>query len=242
MDFDIKYFDTDIKPLLSTFEKSNLSAEYGRGIDIYLNRLKYIGLENKDHILDAGGGAGNWSIPLSLLNKNVKLIDINEKRLLTAYLMSKKAAIDNLDIEFMSIEDLKFKRNYFDAIICYSVIMFSNIEKTLAEFHRVLKHGGYLYIQTDLWRWYLSKEFLGKTSLFSSKMMRFFVKTLIKGSPRLLTKNKFLNFLNSSGFEVINYGQDGDASFSLDRDSLYKHRFYETKKNPLLLEVCAKKI
>ena len=242
MDFDIKYFDTDIKPLLSSFEKSNLSAEYGRGIDIYLKRLKYIGLEKKDRILDAGGGAGNWAIPLSLLNKNVNLIDINERRLLIAHLLAKKAAITNLDIEFMSIEDLKFKENNFDAIFCYSVIMFSNIEKTLFEFHRVLKHGGYLYIQTDLWRWYLSQEFLGGTKILSTKMLKFFVKSMIRGSPRLLTINKFLNMLKSTGFDIISYGQDGETSFLEDRESLKKHRFYKLKKIPLLLEVCARKI
>ena len=44
---------------------------WNTNIEIYSNRLKAIGFENQEKVLDAGFGMGQWIIALSELNTNV---------------------------------------------------------------------------------------------------------------------------------------------------------------------------
>ena len=92
-----------------------------------------------------------------MVNNHVELVDVADGRLLIAQKMINHLAIQNITIRNMSIEETIYPNNHFDAVVCYSVIMFTNVKKTLCEFRRILKPGGKLFIQADLWRWYFGQ-------------------------------------------------------------------------------------
>lgn len=113
----------------------------------YRERLKKLGFFGKDKtLLDAGCGAGYWAIAASHLNKQVFGIDITEKYLSYAKTLKKNFHRQNINLKLGKIENLPYHDNFFDFIICYSVWMFTDKEKTLKEFRRVLKPGGKLYL------------------------------------------------------------------------------------------------
>lgn len=243
INFDLKFYEKEIKPLLNNHDAENWSIEFERGVENYLKRINKIGLDLEGVILDAGGGAGNWSIPLSIVNKHVELIDIADGRLLIAHQMCKQLSIENITLRHMSIEKMVFPNQHFDAILCYSVIMFTNVEKTLNEFYRVLKPGGRLYIQADLWRWYLRHASHAKTSK-TNYLTKFLLKKLIFGKPILLTQKSFKSMIKKAGFELVGIGQDGETSFDSDSKSLSVKSFYEpqTVGREEIIEVCATRI
>ena len=96
-----------------------------------------------------------------MVNNHVELVDVADGRLLIAQKMINHLAIQNITIRNMSIEETIYPNNHFDAVVCYSVIMFTNVKKTLCEFRRILKPE-VNFIQADLWRWYFGQGFLPK--------------------------------------------------------------------------------
>ena len=240
--FDMKYFNEVVTPLLSPHEVENWSAEFGRGLDVYLKRIERIGITGQDTVLDAGGGAGNWSIPLSMLNRKVELIDIQDSRLMIANNMIKRLSINNININNMSIEDLRFPDNHFDTIVCYSVIMFTDIKKSLAEFNRVLKPEGSLFVQTDLWRWYWGQGFPSNVNKLTYSV-RFIAKKILFDRPAMLTIKRFRRMIESAGFQIVSIDQDGETSFLSEKKKCPKTGWIPTRPQGReeLIEVCATK-
>ena len=139
----------------------------------------------------------------------------------------------------MSIEETIFPNNHFDAVVCYSVIMFTNVQKTLNEFLRILKPGGKLFIQADLWRWYFGQ---GKPK-YANKVnyvVKLILKKILLGKPVFLTQSSFKLMLEKAGFELFGVGQDGETSFDLDSKCLVAESFYEPRKigKEEIIEVC----
>ena len=128
-------------------DNENICIMLGFPLDYYQKRLAKIGFSGKDKImLDAGCGAGHWSIAGSFLNKNVYGIDLTPKYLDYARALKKGLLRQNLELAEGRIENLPYKDDFFDYVICYSVWMFTDKNKTLEEFYRVLKPDGRLYI------------------------------------------------------------------------------------------------
>ena len=117
-DFDMYWFDQFQRKMIPPGEIEFAEIEYGRGLTSYIQRLEQIGLVNCENVLDAGGGIANWSSPAALLNEHVEIVDLSSTRLLTGYLMSKQMDIENVSFKHGSIEQLNFKNEQFDAIIC----------------------------------------------------------------------------------------------------------------------------
>ena len=238
--FDLNFFENEIKPLLNNHEAKNWSLEFERGVNSYLERLNRVGLNIDGDVLDAGGGAGNWAIPLSMVNNHVELVDVADGRLLIAQKMINHLAIQNITIRNMSIEETIYPNNHFDAVVCYSVIMFTNVKKTLCEFRRILKPGGKLFIQADLWRWYFGQG----TPKYANKVnyvIKLILKKIFFGKPVFLTQRSFKLMLERSGFELLGVGQDGETSFDLDSKCGSSESFYEPRKigKEEIIEVCA---
>ncbi len=140
---------------LSDYEADFFREEYGRGLTYYLKRLDRL-MFSGDKVLDAGCGVGQWSLALAQRFNQVQSVDINESRLASFQKILKGSSIQNVQVQKASITDLPFEENTFDAIFCYGVIMFTPIEQTLTEFHRILKPGGRVYLCLNAEGWYLS--------------------------------------------------------------------------------------
>jgi ubiquinone/menaquinone biosynthesis C-methylase UbiE len=239
--FDIGWFNAKIKPRLPPYSIVFAETEFGRGLPMYLDRINSVGLNNRGVVLDAGGGMGQWAIALAATNSQVEVVDISGERLLIGSLMSEQMGLNNINFNNASIEKLPYESDSFDAIVCYSVIMFTDIDKSLSEFFRVLKPGGRLYVMTDLWRWYFGQGAPDKSKL--KYVAKFFLKKLLFSSPALLTKKNFNRMVVGAGFNVVSSGQDGEASFNsrLILDS--RLQFYPSKPagEEEIWEVCAQK-
>ncbi len=207
-------FPDEILSLLSDYEKSFINAEFGitRTLNDYLEKIDYLGLKGYNNILDAGCGMGQWSLALSKVNASVNGVDISSSRLLIAKELMRKNNISNVNLQFSSLESMPYADNTFDGIFCYSVIMFTDIPKTLKEFYRVLKPNGKIYIMTDLWPWYY---YMKKNRSVYLSLLRMLMNTvLLKTNNRFYNKNWFLKQMTKAGFISIHSYDEGYGTFN----------------------------
>ncbi|MGG4462632.1 class I SAM-dependent methyltransferase [Micromonospora provocatoris] len=113
------------------------------GFELTKEMLKYVPITSTSNLLEVGCGSGKTA--LYLYNKykcSIDTIDINERMLIHA-----KKRFNNKKIPInlfqASAEKLPFQENVYDFIISESVTSFTNVDKSLSEYARVLKEGGY---------------------------------------------------------------------------------------------------
>ena len=153
-----------INQFFSSFDFSELMSEkdskfakrcFGAGIEKYVNRLKQISFTNKNSVLDAGCGFGQWSLALSLLNSEVTSIDFSQKRV--NFLNKIKNNLPNTKINAFQgeIESIDLKPNQFDLIFCYGVIFLCDWKLALSKLINLLKPGGRIYVNANDIGWYI---------------------------------------------------------------------------------------
>ena len=121
---------------------------------VYADRLRAIGFDGLDQVLDAGCGFGQWTLQLARMNKAVSAIDVDSGRLLFLHELL-QAEGHHANLSWSTISDLAFDDESFDGIFSYSVIFIGDWKKCLAEFHRVLKPGGRLYFNFNEIGWFI---------------------------------------------------------------------------------------
>lgn len=236
-------FPVGILPMLSDYERSFVELEFGnkRKLQDYIDRINYLGLNQQGKILDAGCGMGQWTLAFAKLNEFVSSIDISSSRIMVANELMKANGINNVNIQYAPIEKIPYNNDTFDAVFCYSVIMFTNIPKTLSEFYRVLKPNGKLYVMTDLWPWYyyMNKSF--GTYLSLAKMLKNTV--FFKNNNRFFSKKWFLNKVSEAGFKSIESFNDGFGSFNGNKNPNSNTIFYpqDPSKMTVITEILAHK-
>jgi len=119
--------------------------EFGRGLDYYLRRVDRLLLSGK-RALDAGCGMGQWSLALARRYEEVDALDLDERRLAVLQNLADRLAVSNVRPRAGSVEELPYEAERFDCVFCYGVIMFTDLGRTLAEFARVLRPSGRLYL------------------------------------------------------------------------------------------------
>jgi demethylmenaquinone methyltransferase/2-methoxy-6-polyprenyl-1,4-benzoquinol methylase len=121
------------------------------GIDIRWRKkaVKLLESEKPKMILDVATGTGDFAIQTLSLNPDKVIgIDISEGMLEVGRKKMMERGYD-AQIELLSgdSENLPFEQNKFDAVIvAFGVRNFENLEKGLAEMHRVLKPGGRMVV------------------------------------------------------------------------------------------------
>lgn len=143
----------------SDAERHFLRFEFERGIDYYVKRLDRLMLHG-DAMLDAGCGAGQWSLAAARRFAQVDAIDLSERRLDILRALAAQTGADNIRVSRGSIEQLPYADDSFDVVVCYGVMMFTTVTATLAEFQRVLRPGGRVYVclNGDGWSRHLIAE------------------------------------------------------------------------------------
>lgn len=218
--------------------KDELSA--GRSKEYYQSRLKALGFENMDRVLDAGCGTGQWSVALASLNKRIDAIDVDDDCLRFTSLLASSGNAANCYVQKASIAALPFTDNSFDGITCYSVLMLCGKHPTevFQEFYRVLKPGGKLYLSVDTWGWYLhlliDQGILGNQRYRIPYVFRYFLRTIkhwITGREVrfVLTKPFLYGSLTKTGFDIREMTHEGginrNKSASAVRSAIPK-RYY----------------
>ena len=107
----------------------------------YKQILKNIKSKNA-RILDYGCGSGIITSKLSAKGFNVIGVDISNVNIKVCKENTRKKRIKNVKFYAMDCEKTKFPENYFDIIVCHSILHHLNIEKAFQELRRILKPAG----------------------------------------------------------------------------------------------------
>lgn len=155
----INLIESAIKEELKLRNDSNnetlfLKRIYSDGLNKYKQRLVQYGFSNKDHVLDAGCGFGQWTFALSSMNKKITCFDYEQTRVDFVNTITKKAQSANITCSKNSIDKLPYQDNTFDAVFCYGVIFLTPWKESLKELSRVLKKNGLLYVNANGFGWY----------------------------------------------------------------------------------------
>jgi ubiquinone/menaquinone biosynthesis C-methylase UbiE len=160
-------------------------------------------------VLDFGCGSGENSIYLSRCGYKVFSLDASKKALKIVRKKNKLLKNKLKILLFSDTKKLQFKENFFDYIICLSVISLlgskKNIQELINEFHRVLKPGGKLIIDINARKGdFLKKSHTSKKKykiyLLKSKKKKNFIKIY-----NCKSKKNFLNFFKK--FKVDDVGE-----------------------------------
>lgn len=133
-------------------ETSHFWYRASRGLMVDLLK-KYLAKDAK--ILDAGCGTGGTMVYLQKAGfKNVVGVDKSSE----ALRYCKRRRLTN--VKLASVNSLPFSKNSFDAVICLDVLYHQGVnpKKALAEFRRVLRSDGILYLQEPSYNWIKSKH------------------------------------------------------------------------------------
>ena len=123
--------------------------------EIYRKRIRAAGFAGLGDVLDAGCGFGQWTLPLAEVNRSVAAIDVSEVRVRTLADVAAHFGAGNVEAAQSSIEETPYPDGSFDGIFSYSVVYFTDFRKSIAEFARLLRPGGRLYICSNGLGWYL---------------------------------------------------------------------------------------
>lgn len=240
--------DIDVFSGLTALDRSVLYAELakeGRDLEGYKSRLRYLGMVGHEQVLDFGCGFGQWSLALADLNSNVIGVDKAERRITLAQSLSMQTRISGEATFGHSLSEFNLRSGQLDAIFCYSVFMFVPGNQFMAEFARLLRPGGKLYVMVDLPGWHLYRLSRSLKALPSVGYMAF--NTLIGRDRNIIyTRRSLEKLITKQGFYLVDKGTDYTTSFISPNfrddkvDSLIlPQRFFGM---PMLHEVCAIKI
>jgi demethylmenaquinone methyltransferase/2-methoxy-6-polyprenyl-1,4-benzoquinol methylase len=161
---------TGAEKILPYNDAERKSAQVGRMFDAIagtydtLNHILSLGADRKwrtkgiawlqpfspAHILDVATGTGDMAIAMyrTLKPKHITGIDISEGMMEAGRRKAEEAGYsDGISFEWQDCLSLSYADNSFDAVTsAFGVRNFEDIEKGIAEMHRVTKQGGHLMI------------------------------------------------------------------------------------------------
>ncbi|MGC9099114.1 MAG: class I SAM-dependent methyltransferase [Candidatus Micrarchaeia archaeon] len=115
-----------------------------------INESKLAG-RGKKKVLDVATGTGRIAFAIARKYKNYDVmgIDINSEMLGEA--LKKGRGLKNLSYSLGNVESLEFEDNKFDIVVsAFSLSLFDDLPKAVAEMHRVLKPSGKLILMDML--------------------------------------------------------------------------------------------
>jgi demethylmenaquinone methyltransferase/2-methoxy-6-polyprenyl-1,4-benzoquinol methylase len=198
------------------------------GIDVIwrkkaINELKD---EKPKRILDVATGTGDFAFEALSILKPEKItgVDISSGMLAIAQQkIDKRGAGDRFEVKLGDSEKLPFDANAFDAVtVAYGVRNFENLEKGLADMHRVLKPGGKAVIL----------EFSKPKAFPVKQLYNFYFNYITPGIGKLFSKDaRAYTYLPES----VAAFPDGKTFTGL----MDKTGFTHTKCRPLAFGICS---
>jgi SAM-dependent methyltransferase len=113
------------------------------GFQSTLKLLECYPIKAGARILEVGGGTGRTACHLAAAGCHVTVVEQNTHMLDKAI---QRASMMDVAVDFIQgdIQSLPFHEESYDIVFAESVTIFTEIEVTLREYYRVLKHGGRL--------------------------------------------------------------------------------------------------
>jgi ubiquinone/menaquinone biosynthesis C-methylase UbiE len=172
---------------------------------------------NNGSLLDVGCAWGRMFPMYASRNIKIHGVDISEKMVAEA---NKKAQQFQSEVEVSTAENLPFKPEYFDYVVCLGVFDATYQHQALSEFLRVVKTGGNIIISGKNNK-YLSDDTEAALAEVGARK---------KGEPNYFTDVKYLTQqLESIGHRVqkcLYFERRGDFAAALF-DEAMPERFYE---------------
>jgi SAM-dependent methyltransferase len=124
--------------------KLGIGNAHPGGFAATLKQLEQYPLPTNSRILEVGCGTGRTSCYVAAQGHDVIGIDIRPDMIAKAKVRAEK---ENLSIQFMEgdASSLPFPNESFDVILVESVSIFTDTDKALSEYYRVLRSGGKLF-------------------------------------------------------------------------------------------------
>lgn len=224
------------RDFLSPRDKGFLERVYRNGLEKYQKRIYQIGFENKEHILDAGCGFGQWSLAMAQNSKKITGLDKSSARIKLCKEIARINNFSNIDFLEEDIENLSYDDNTFDAIFCYSVIYSTDYQKTSKEFFRVLKKSGLLYLCTYSWGWLIYNLIKNPHPSVDFNPRKYALETFLNsifGSfPKgdiVMSPQKTKSILKNLGFRKILIGPEGKLKHWAIKENITIPPFHSEK-------------
>ena len=121
-----------------------IDSAHPGGFRLTKSLLKKENLKEGMTVLDAGCGTGKTSLYLAEnFPCTVYALDLHPEMIMSAGQRFHQAGVP-VKLYQGSMEDMPFEDNFFDLILAESTAAFTEVKKSLSEFHRTLKPGGSL--------------------------------------------------------------------------------------------------
>jgi SAM-dependent methyltransferase len=239
---------------MSSNDQLFLKRIYDEGLSKYEDRLNALGFNQFNNVLDAGCGFGQWSLALAGINRAVSSCDVSPLRIKFLKKLIKELGVKNINAHIGRLENLPFNDASFDAIFCYGAIFLTPWRLALAEFMRVLKPGGTLYVNANGLGWYIllwQKE-KNKTIDYDPKAVaaKSFMDTLIynrentftEGMNIIIEPKSLEDELIRLGFTGFTQAEEGGLHLDITRASPKSFFRDEYKNIPGVYEVVVRKL
>jgi ubiquinone/menaquinone biosynthesis C-methylase UbiE len=166
-------------------EKIGITKHMG-GLKATKELLEMCRVDESDYVLVVGSGNGVSAIKIHRMTGcKVLGIDISEE------MVERDREKREPNVEFLvgNAENLKFPHNTFDVVISESVTAFTNKNKSISEYYRVLKDGGYIGLNEVTWL------------INPSPQVRDFYQKLM--GLKAETRNSWMSYLMEIGFKEV---------------------------------------
>jgi len=209
-------------------------------------------------VLDAGGGTGRWSTVFAEHGYDVTLMDISREMLARA---KEKVTLEGLNIKIVEgdIENTQFEDHTFDLVFAEGgvISLTPDPQKMIAEFRRITKPGGYLWIDyLNLMGWTILQPDVETKIQLASKEEEEIYMGKNEFSFRLYQPRKIRHMLYDNGFLELNEFGNGiltnpmmgdekisDTEFpTLEKTELELSRNYNLLASAFHIQVLAQKI
>lgn len=121
-------------------------GRFERGVEHYGRLFEQLGWSGMQHGLDAGAGAGHWTIAFALDNRRASGIDRNAAFVELANGAAAASGVaERVRHQVGDVEAVPFPAASFDAAWSHSTLQFCDAEKFVREMSRVLQPGGRFY-------------------------------------------------------------------------------------------------
>lgn len=164
--------------------------------------LQHLKPHSHSKILDVATGTGMFATAAAASiapTGRVTAIDLSEQMLSHLHHKIRRMGLQNIDTHVMDAEQLEFRSDYFDALVCsYGLFFLPDMARALKSWLRVTKPGGIVMFTS-----FGEDAFMPQMGLFSEQIAEFDVKTEFQAVQQLQDVDTCRNMLENAGAQNV---------------------------------------